>query len=109
VHRLRVLGFESVTKGDKAFRHLALARIIEPTSKVDTGRVPAPRWSSSSSRARFSISIATSSITMFWSPRRPRISWIGATPYTLLRLEPWTVQNVSRKRRCAKNPRSANP
>jgi hypothetical protein len=35
----RVLRFESVTKGDNAFRDLALARIIEPTSKVDAARV----------------------------------------------------------------------
>ena len=35
----RVLGFESVTKGDKVFRDLVLARIVEPTSKIDAGRV----------------------------------------------------------------------
>jgi hypothetical protein len=35
----RVLGLESVTKGDTVFRDLVLARIIEPTSKVDTERV----------------------------------------------------------------------
>jgi hypothetical protein len=35
----RVLGFELVTKGDNVFRDLALARIIEPTSKVDAERV----------------------------------------------------------------------
>jgi hypothetical protein len=35
----RVLGFESVTKGDNVFRDPVLARIIEPTSKVDAGRV----------------------------------------------------------------------
>jgi Transposase DDE domain len=35
----RVLGFESVTKGDNVFRDLVLARIIEPTSKIDAGRV----------------------------------------------------------------------
>ena len=35
----RVLGFESVAKGDNVFRHLVLARIIEPTSKVDASRV----------------------------------------------------------------------
>jgi len=34
-----VLGFESVTKGDKVFRDLVLARIIEPTSKADSLRV----------------------------------------------------------------------
>ena len=28
----RVLGFESATKGDRVFRDLVLARIIEPTS-----------------------------------------------------------------------------
>lgn len=35
----RILGFESATKGDNVFRDLVLARIIEPTSKSDTGRV----------------------------------------------------------------------
>ena len=34
----RVLGFESVTKGDNVFRDLVLARIIEPTSKADASR-----------------------------------------------------------------------
>jgi hypothetical protein len=35
----RVLGFESATKADNIFRDLVLARIIEPTSKVDAARV----------------------------------------------------------------------
>ncbi|RFZ04549.1 Transposase DDE domain protein [Mycobacterium marinum] len=35
----RILGFEAVTKGDKVFRDLVLARIIEPSSKVDAERV----------------------------------------------------------------------
>jgi hypothetical protein len=35
----RVLGFELVTKGDNVFRDLVLARIIEPTSKIDASRV----------------------------------------------------------------------
>jgi len=35
----RVLGFETVTKGDNVFRDLVLARIIEPTSKIDAARV----------------------------------------------------------------------
>ena len=35
----RVLGFEAVTKGDNVFRDLVLARIIEPTSKIDAERV----------------------------------------------------------------------
>ena len=35
----RVLGFESVTKGDSVFRDLVLARIIEPISKIDAARV----------------------------------------------------------------------
>jgi hypothetical protein len=35
----RASGFESVTKGDKVFRDLALVRIIEPTSKADSLRV----------------------------------------------------------------------
>jgi hypothetical protein len=39
VYRLPVLGFESVTQGDNVFRDLVLARIIEPTSKFDAGRL----------------------------------------------------------------------
>jgi hypothetical protein len=35
----RILGFESATKGDNVFRDLVLARIIEPTSKIDAERV----------------------------------------------------------------------
>ena len=35
----RFLGFESATKGDNVFRDLVLARIIEPTSKIDAERV----------------------------------------------------------------------
>jgi len=31
----RVLGLESVVKGDTLFRGLVLARMIEPTSEVD--------------------------------------------------------------------------
>jgi hypothetical protein len=34
-----VLGFESITMGDIVFRDLVLARIIEPTSKIDAARV----------------------------------------------------------------------
>ena len=35
----RVLGFETATKGDNVFRELVLARIIEPSSKIDAERV----------------------------------------------------------------------
>jgi hypothetical protein len=35
----RIVGFESVPKGDNVFRDLVLARIIEPTSKADASRV----------------------------------------------------------------------
>lgn len=35
----RHLGFEEATGGDEVFRHLVLARIIEPTSKLDSLRV----------------------------------------------------------------------
>ncbi len=35
----RILGFESAIKGDDVFRDLVLARIIEPTSKIDAERV----------------------------------------------------------------------
>ena len=35
----RILGFESATKGDNVFRDLVLARIIEPSSKIDAARV----------------------------------------------------------------------
>jgi hypothetical protein len=34
-----LLGFQSATKGDNVFRDLVLARIIEPTSKLDAARV----------------------------------------------------------------------
>jgi hypothetical protein len=34
-----LLGFEAATGGDEVFRQLVLARIIEPTSKLDTARV----------------------------------------------------------------------
>ena len=35
----RALGFESAAKSDNVFRDLVLARIIEPTSKIDAERV----------------------------------------------------------------------
>jgi hypothetical protein len=35
----RVLGFEGAAGGDEVFRQLVLARIIEPTSKLDSARV----------------------------------------------------------------------
>jgi hypothetical protein len=35
----RALGFELVAKGDTVFRDLVLARVIEPTSKLDAARV----------------------------------------------------------------------
>jgi hypothetical protein len=35
----RILGFESAAKGDNVFRDLVLARIIEPSSKIDAERV----------------------------------------------------------------------
>jgi hypothetical protein len=38
-HGYRVLGFDGATGGDAVFRQLVLARIIEPTSKLDSGRV----------------------------------------------------------------------
>ena len=34
-----VLGFAEATCGDEVFRDLVLARVIEPTSKLDSGRV----------------------------------------------------------------------
>src|SRR5215470_11387769 len=34
-----VLGFNRAAGGDEVFRHLVLARIIEPTSKLDSLRV----------------------------------------------------------------------
>lgn len=34
----RVLGFEDAAGGDEMFRHLVLARIIEPSSKLDSLR-----------------------------------------------------------------------
>jgi Transposase DDE domain len=38
-HAYRVLGFEGATGGDEVFEQLVLARIIEPTSKLDSLRV----------------------------------------------------------------------
>jgi hypothetical protein len=38
-HSYRVLGFEPATGGDEVFRQLVLARIIEPTSRLDSLRV----------------------------------------------------------------------
>jgi hypothetical protein len=38
-HAYRVLGFEQAAGGDEVFRQLVLARIIEPTSKLDSLRV----------------------------------------------------------------------
>ncbi|TQC34045.1 IS1634 family transposase, partial [Rhodococcus sp. WS7] len=35
----RILGFDSAAEGDNVFRDLVLARIIEPSSKADAGRV----------------------------------------------------------------------
>jgi hypothetical protein len=38
-HGYEVLGFEQAAGGDEVFRQLVLARIIEPTSKLDSLRV----------------------------------------------------------------------
>jgi hypothetical protein len=38
-HAYRVLGFDGAARGDEVFRQLVLARIIEPTSKLDAARV----------------------------------------------------------------------
>ena len=38
-HGFRVLGFERAAGGDEVFAQLVLARIIEPTSKLDSARV----------------------------------------------------------------------
>src|SRR3954463_15056116 len=38
-HAYRVLGLEQAAGGDEVFRQLVLARIIEPTSKLDSLRV----------------------------------------------------------------------
>jgi Transposase DDE domain len=38
-HAYRVLGLEKAAGGDEVFRGLVLARIIEPSSKLDSGRV----------------------------------------------------------------------
>jgi hypothetical protein len=39
VHRLEALGFDEAAGGDEVFRQLVLARIIEPTSKLDSLRI----------------------------------------------------------------------
>ena len=36
-HAYRVLGLDAAAGGDDVFRHLVLARIIEPASKLDSG------------------------------------------------------------------------
>ena len=38
-HAYELLGFETATEADEVFRELVLARIIEPSSKLDTARV----------------------------------------------------------------------
>jgi hypothetical protein len=38
-HSYRVLGLEQAASGDEVFRQLVIARIIEPTSKLDSARV----------------------------------------------------------------------
>ena len=38
-HAYRVLGLEDAAGGDEVFRHLVLARIIGPSSKLDSLRV----------------------------------------------------------------------
>jgi len=38
-HSYRVLGLDEAAGGDEMFRHLVLARIIEPSSKLDSLRV----------------------------------------------------------------------
>ena len=38
-HAWRKLGFDQATAGDEVFRQLVMARIIEPVSKLDSGRV----------------------------------------------------------------------
>jgi hypothetical protein len=38
-HAYRVLGFEDAAGGDQVFRDLVVARIIEPSSKLDSARV----------------------------------------------------------------------
>ena len=49
-HAYDVLGFDQAASGDEVFRQLVLARIIEPTSKLDSLRVveeagfDAPAW-----------------------------------------------------------------
>jgi hypothetical protein len=39
LHGYRVLGFERAVGGDEVFAQLVLARIVEPTSKLDSARV----------------------------------------------------------------------
>ena len=47
----RVLGFETASGGDEVFKQLVLARIIEPTSKLDSARVLAEAGVASASYA----------------------------------------------------------
>jgi hypothetical protein len=52
-HAYEVLGFEQATGADEVFRQLALARIIEPTSKLDALRVLAEVGVETSSTGRW--------------------------------------------------------
>jgi hypothetical protein len=45
IHAYRVLGFEQAVSGDEVFGQLVLARIIEPTSKLDSRRGGVLDWS----------------------------------------------------------------
>jgi hypothetical protein len=51
LHAYAVLGFEQATGADEVFRQLVLARIIEPTSKIDSARVLAEAGAGSASYA----------------------------------------------------------
>jgi hypothetical protein len=51
-HAFEVLGLDAACGGDEVFKALALARIIEPTSKLDSRRVCWPRSASPRRRMR---------------------------------------------------------
>jgi hypothetical protein len=79
-----VLGFESVTQGDKVFRDLVLARIIEPTSRRLTVAYDAMSTPTSASTRRASAlgrSVFWETMNP-WEHRAPRTPWPSTSTAT---------------------------
>ncbi len=85
-HGYRLLGFETAAGTDTVFRDLVLARIIEPTSKLDTARVleevgvDAPAYRTSS-RDGCRSTPPTPGGTL-WPARAPRTPPWGRRPWS---------------------------